>query len=86
VPIHKSRRDSSRARLMHDGDGDLTSAGIFFPPRVHPIEMSTMGSTGNYDQRQKGEQRKYPGHGINSSIVDAMRLTDLHDAASELAV
>lgn len=44
-----------------------------------------MGSTRDYDKRQKGEQSKYPNHGINSSIVDAMRLTDLHNAASELA-
>jgi hypothetical protein len=70
---------------MHNGEGDLTGAGKPVPPGVHPVEMSTMGSTRNDDERQKGEQCKYPGHGINSSAVDAMRLTDLRDAASGLA-
>jgi hypothetical protein len=52
---HLSALTLLTARPMRDGDGDLTGAGIFVPPRVHPIEMPTMGSTRNNDKRQKGE-------------------------------
>jgi len=28
------------------------SSGVFVKPRLYPIEMSTMGSTRNYDKKQ----------------------------------
>jgi hypothetical protein len=46
----------------------LLSARIVIPTRFHPIEASTMGPTRNYDKGQKGEQCKYPSHGINSLL------------------
>ena len=47
----------------------LLSARIVIPTRFHPIEVSTMGPTRNYDKGQKGEQMQIPKScGINSLL------------------